>query len=182
MKTQKLIIFFLLFIVSCKNEKESILNSNISSPKIVNIVESKWSSYDSFQMKSLKSSFDSFDYYKLTDTLSVDLNGDKVNETILFIKTNDSSGIKIIDGISKTITRIGLGVEFEDFGNRLDWLDYWGITYDKSTFEIVIKNEEVVGDRFVKLSNPAILLGKYEVGGGLIVYKNKKYVWIHQTC
>lgn len=182
MKTQKLIIFFLLFLVSCKNEKKSILNSNISTPKIVNIVESKWSSYDSFQMRSLRSSFDSFNYYKLTDTLSVDLNGDKENEIILFIKTNDSSGIKIIDGISKSITRIGLGVDFEDFGDRLDWVDYWGITFDKSASEIVIKNEEVNGDRIIKLSNPAIILGKYEVGGGLIVYKNRKYVWIHQTC
>jgi hypothetical protein len=61
-------------------------------------------------------------------------------------------------------------------------VDYWGLVEDKETFETIIKDDEIAGDRKVKLENPSIALGKDEVGGGLITFMKGKYVWIHQTC
>jgi hypothetical protein len=44
------------------------------------------------------------------------------------------------------------------------------------TYEIIIKETEIIEDRKVKLDNPSIVVRKEEVGGGLITCKDGKYI------
>ena len=98
-----------------------------------------------------------------------------------FTSENNKSGIKIIDGRTKGVVKIGLGVEFEEMGDSFDWVDYWGLVTDAKTYEILIKDSEIIGDTIINLENKSIVLRKEEVGGGLVSFLNGKYQWIHQA-
>ncbi|GAA4081867.1 hypothetical protein GCM10022390_020 [Flavobacterium anseonense] len=78
-------------------------------------------------------------------------------------------------------TKIGDDESFDEITNNFNWADYWGVTNDKQTFEILVNESEVIGDTIVKLENKSIFIRKEEVGGGVITFKNGKYIWIHQS-
>ena len=65
--------------------------------------------------------------------------------------------------------------------DNFDWIDFWGITDDKETFEIIVKDEEIISDTITKLANTSIFVRKEEVGGGVITFKDNKFIWIHQS-
>lgn len=65
--------------------------------------------------------------------------------------------------------------------NDFSWVDFWGTTKDRETYEIVIKDSEIIGDKTTKLDNNSIFVRKEEVGGGVITYKNGKFIWVHQS-
>jgi len=137
---------------------------------------------DEFRKESLKRSFEEVILFKLTDTIKADFNGDGIIDEAVFIKDNEASGIIIRHGKTHEEVKIGFGNKFAHFKD-LNWVDYWGLVKDKETAQTIFNKEgDVITTKNVKLQNPSILLGKDEVGGGLITFLKGKYIWIHQTC
>jgi len=64
-----------------------------------------------------------------------------------------------------------------------DWVDYWGVLKDKTTFEIIFDSisGDILGDSIRPLKNISLFVEQDEVGGGVITYKNGTYKWIHQA-
>ncbi len=125
--------------------------------------------------------FKDFSKYRLTDTIVVDLNGDQVNDTATFETRNGKAGIVITAGGTSRQTLIGCGNAFEEMGDDFSWVDEWGIVRDKSTYEIVVKDGEIVGGEQFVLDNPSVYVRKAEVGGGVITFKDGKFTWVHQA-
>ena len=134
-----------------------------------------------YQIETLKHEFSMFKYFNLTEVIKEDLNGDSIAETTKFVKGNGKSGLLIKDGRTGEEVKIGMGEPFEPIGDDLGWVDFWGITYDKTAGEVIVNDSEIVGGRDINLTHPSIILRKEEEGGGLITFKNGKYIWIHQA-
>ena len=130
--------------------------------------------------QDLSGQFDKATVYKLTDTIAADFNGDGIIDRAIFTKAGETSGLIITHGRTNEKIRIGLGESFAHLTD-LNWVDYWGLVMDSETFEVIIKDAEIVGDRKVRLEHPSIVLRREEEGGGLITFKNGEYVWIHQA-
>lgn len=136
---------------------------------------------EEYRKQSL-SGFEKATLYKLTDTIVADFNGDGFLDKAIYKKENETSGIIIIHGKTNDQVKIGFGKQFAHM-TEFDWVDYWGLVEDKETSETTFTEEgDFLDSKTVKLKNPSIALGKDEVGGGLITYRNGKYEWIHQTC
>jgi hypothetical protein len=136
---------------------------------------------EEYRKQSL-SGFEKATLYKLTDTITADFNGDGIEDKAYFKKENQNSGIIIKHGQTNEAVKIGFGKQFAHM-TEFDWVDYWGLVEDKVTSETTFSEDgDVLGSKDVKLQNPSIALGADEQGGGLITFKNGKYVWIHQTC
>lgn len=126
--------------------------------------------------------FEKATLYELTDTIYADFNGDRISDKAFYKKESETSGIIIIHGKTNEEVKIGFGRQFGHM-KEFNWVDYWGLVEDKATSEVTFDEDyNVLGGKEVKLQNLSILLGKDEVGGGLITFMNGKYVWIHQTC
>lgn len=120
--------------------------------------------------------------YKLTDSIMADFNGDGFIDKAIYKKEQETSGIIIVHGKTNEQVKIGFGILFAHL-TEFNWVDYWGLVEDKETSETTFTADgDVLGDQNIKLQNTSIVLGKDEVGGGLITFINGKYVWIHQTC
>lgn len=156
------------------NEKQiqpSKTQKELLNPK-KNTTES-WTHPEFFEFKEYKE-------YRITDTISVDLNGNGILEQIYFDK-EDCPKLIIEEKGQNTIS-IGCGKEeYKGFPNAIGWVNLWCVVYDKKTFEIIVEDGELIGDKTVKLERPSIYVGKEEAGGGIITYKNGKLYWIHQS-
>jgi hypothetical protein len=120
--------------------------------------------------------------YKLTDSIMADFNGDGFIDKAIYKKEQEKSGIIILHGKTNEQVKIGFGKQFAHF-TEFNWVDYWGLVEDKETSETTFTADcDVLGGQNIKLQNPSIVLGKDEVGGGLITFINGKYIWIQQTC
>ena len=186
----KPIIYILTFwfLTSCgnsnSNEKTPTVADKIATENEVKNSKENNTSEEQYRKQSL-SGFDKAKLYKLTDNISADFNGDGIVDKAFYKKENETSGIIIKHGKTNEEFRIGFGKKFSTTTNDFDcnWVDYWGIVEDKETIETTFTEEgDVLGTKEIKLQNPSIVLGADEVGGGLITFKNGKYVWIHQTC
>lgn len=110
-----------------------------------------------------------------------DFNGDGFLDKAVYKKENETSGIIIIHGKTNDQVKIGFGKQFSHL-TEFNWVNYWGLVEDKETSETTFTEDgDVLGSKDVKLQNPSIVLGADEVGGGLITFINRKYVWIHQA-
>jgi hypothetical protein len=125
--------------------------------------------------------FKDYKEYKLSELIITDFNGDKQVDTATFLTRNGKSGIIIKDGLTRKETTIGCGNKFGEMGDDFGWVEFWGVVNDKSTYNIIVKDSELVGQEKVALEYPSIFLRKEEVGGGVITFKNGKYIWIHQA-
>jgi hypothetical protein len=185
---QIIYILTILILTSCGQSN--------SEKKITSISDTnKTENNDSIQHKSTKDDQSKGDYrkqslngfekatlYKLTDTIIADFNGDGIIDKASYKKENETSGIIIKHGQTNEEFRIGFGKTFAHL-TEFNWVDYWGLVKDRETSETTFTEDgDVLGSKEVKLQNPSIVLGADEVGGGLITFKNGKYVWIHQTC
>jgi len=185
---QTIYILTLLLLASCRQPNSDQTTSNTSDTTSIiqnptdhqNLKENENS--EEYNRKKSLSGFEKATLYKLADTLTADFNGDGTIDRAFYKKENETSGIIIIHGQTNEEIRIGFGKQFAEMGD-FNWVDYWGLVQDKETSETTFSDDgEVIGSRDVKLQNPSIVLGKDEVGGGLITYLNGKYEWIHQTC
>lgn len=125
--------------------------------------------------------FKEFTKYRLTDPIIDDFNGDQQADTARFERRNDKAGIVIKDGQTGKETVIGCGNAFEEMGDDFSWVDEWGILRDKLTYEVIIRDSEIIGGEEFILDHPSLYVRKEEVGGGVITWKNGKYTWVHQA-
>ena len=188
-------IFALIYIytlISCNTKNENEQNQNISQKdtlakknksEIVSQKEDDRNEFDTLTniTSSLKNEFKSFEIKNTKDTIKEDLNGDKISDLAFFTNNNDKRQIFILDGKSKRKIKFEKYTSSGEMEDDFSWVDYWGTTKDKETFEILIIDSEIAGDTIKKLENNSIFVRKEEVGGGVITYINNKYIWIHQS-
>jgi len=161
------------------NEKDNLLKLEVQKDTIDE--ENRYNPEEYRQFK-LKTVYEKAKLYSLTDTIKADFNGDGVLDKATFIKQNGTSGIIIIHGKTNENVRIGFGEPFSDI-IEFDWVDYWGLVEDEKTLETTFhESGDVMGSKNVTLKNPSIALGADESGGGLITFRDGKYVWVHQSC
>ena len=165
-----LILSFTLFL-SCQPESEQ---GAASFPQLT-------STRVPIQQKELALEFKEFQLLGMTDTLYVDLNGDNSNEKVYFYEEEETRGLAIIDGAEGGKTLIKKGSAIGAGWENLNWVDYWALTKDSSTYEILIKEAEIIGERERSLPTPGIILRRNESGGGLIYFWEEEYRWIHQA-
>ena len=128
-----------------------------------------------------KAGLKSFKQYNIHDTINTDLNGDRSQEKAYFKITSTENTIVVLDGTTKEEIAIGLDQSFGKMGGNFYWADFWGITTDNETYENIIIGGELTGSKKVKLINPSIFVGKNHEGGGIITFKEGKFIWIHQA-
>ncbi|MEI9943563.1 MAG: hypothetical protein WDN26_05020 [Chitinophagaceae bacterium] len=185
-------LLFLLAVTSlsaCNNKAEDKnAETLVKADTIVKTISQKPDSVDNPELaaiaaereNSLKAEFKNFKIYTITDTIKADFNGDKIFDLAYFTHDNKKE-IYIIDGKTKTATKVGLDKSFGDMGTDFDWVDFWGTINDPETYDAVVKDDEVVGARKAKLKNISLFVRRDEVGGGVITFKNGKYIWVHQS-
>jgi hypothetical protein len=176
MKTPFLLIFILCAFISCNNSgKTSQRNANNFEQRDTTEQEIA-TNRDS----TMKEEFKSFKIYKLTDSISADFTGDGVPDRA-FVTTIDSARrIALIDGKSGTLTVVGADKSFYGIGNDFSWADFWGTTNDEETLEAYETKDGDVDIKKTRLEHTSIFVRKDDVGGGMITFKNNKFVWLHQ--
>lgn len=124
--------------------------------------------------------FKDFKIYPLTSVIKKDMNGDSIEEFIVFSIKDGRNGITITNGASGEIDTIGFGNSFGYSDGNFQWVDFWGITNDPETFEITPETRSQAVLPRKALENPGLVLRKDSYGGGLITYEKTEYVWVHQ--
>ena len=88
----------------------------------------------------------------------------------------------IIEEKGKDLISIDCGKEeYKGFPSAIGWVNLWCVVSDKETFEIIVEDGELVGDKIVNLERPSIYVGKEEAGGGIITYRNGELYWVHKS-
>ena len=157
-------------------EEATVSESKEKTEKIVNKPLNKienWKHPDFFEFKNFKE-------FRLTDTLHIDLNGNGILEKVYFENTTCS---KIIIKEEGEQIQISLGCRkqnYKEFPDTLDWVNLWWIVSDKETFEVLVKEVELIRNKIVNLERPCLYIGEEEFGGGIITYKKEELHWIHQ--
>jgi hypothetical protein len=155
-------------------------HSNVSTADSLSSDSVPYANDVSYFQSELEGEFKNYQYVNLDDTIHADLNGGGVPDKAIFTTVNGKQGILITHGETNEKVNIGFGnalEEMDDFG----WVEYWALVRDSDTYEIVIEDDQIVGDTVVPLSQPSIAVKKAEVGGGVITFQNGKYIWIHQA-
>lgn len=120
--------------------------------------------------------------YGLQDTVREDVNCDGFIDQIFFSKKDSIRHIILLDGKNKKQKVFGLDLQVKgETEADYSWVDFWGITKDTLTWEMIIDDGEIAGSRSVTLRCPSIVLRKEEVGGGIITFKKSEFVWVHQA-
>ena len=119
--------------------------------------------------------------------LQADFNGDGKTDVALPVtrRQTGSRGLVILHQGQAGAHIIGTGAAKAPDILRADfeWAGYWQLYTKPSTVENLFeKNGDMAGSRTVRLLRPAIEVGQDELGGGLIYWDGRRYVWIHQTC
>lgn len=161
--------------------KSSVDKGPMPEPAVAQVISSSEADQASVREAALRRQFRTFQVLSLSDPVFVDLNGDGAVEQARFTTREGKQGISIIDGKSKKEIILGAGNSFSPAGDNFDWVDYWGITTDSEVGETSAQNGEVTGTKKVTLAHPAIILREDEAGGGLIVWRNNRYEWVHQA-
>ena len=125
--------------------------------------------------------------YLKSDLLQADFNGDGKTDVALTVtrRQTGSRGLLILHQGQPAAHVIGTGSAKDPDILRadLEWADYWQLYAKPSTVETLFgKNGDVAGSRNVRLLRPTIEVGQDELGGGMIYWDGRKYIWIHQTC
>ena len=193
MKTISLLILLFVFIIGCKtkeNNKNKTIGTEaelievidlgpgvpvdiIPSDTIENII-ADWKHPDFFEFKAYKE-------YKITDTISIDLNGNGILESVYF-ENIDCPKI-IINEKGQKLISFGCGKEeYKGFPNAVGWVDLWCVVSDKKVWEVLFTEDgDIDKDTIVDIERPSIYIGKKEAGGGIITYRNDKLYWVHQS-
>ena len=79
--------------------------------------------------------------------------------------------------------RIGCNIQWQnDLPETVDWVNLWYRVTEQEVFETTFDDDEILGERKVKLDNFGFYIGKAEAGGGVIGYVDGQLVYLHQGC
>ena len=197
MKNYFFLILTLITISSCKDKGNKNSETKVLKTESVietKVIEEQIELTEKVKTESLKTDnkkvsdwthpeffeFKNYNEYRVTDTISLDLNGNGILERIYFDKKDCPK--LIIEEKGTDLISIGCGKEeYNGFPNAIGWVNLWCVVSDKETFEIIVEDGELVGDKIVKLERPSIYVGKEEAGGGIITYRNGELYWVHQS-
>ena len=146
----------------------------IESQQIEKKIISDWTHPEFFEFKDYKE-------YRITDTISIDLNGNGILEYIYF--DNKNCPKILIREKGQQLISLGCGKkDYKGFPNAIGWVDLWCVVSDKEVWEVLFtKDGDIDKDTIINLKRPSIYIGKEEAGGGIITYRNGKLYWIHQS-
>jgi len=197
MKNYFFLILTLITITSCKIKDNNNVEEKIEETKSTfdtKIIEKQAKQIEIVKTKSLNSEnyeisecshpeyfdFKKYREYCVTDTISIDLNGNGILERIYFDRKDCHK--LIIEEKGQNLISIGCGKEeYKGFPNAVGWINLWCIVSDKETFEIIVEDGQIIGDKTVNLERPSLYVGKEEAGGGIITYKKGELYWVHQS-
>jgi len=118
---------------------------------------------------------------KLSDTLELDMNGNGTSEFI-FWDLGYCTSLVIRESGAADI-RIGCNVQWQNgLPETVDWVNIWYQVTEQEVFETTFDDNEILGERKVKLDNYGFYIGKAEAGGGVIGYVDGQLVYLHQGC
>jgi len=185
MKSNTLLLIVILILIGCRNKSNNKVDNSGRETYDSCVTISSHPQTDSieeilhYMNEEASGIYKSFKIFSLEQFMTEDFNGDNVIDKAVFVKDNKTSGIIIIDGKTKEKIKLGFNLSFAD-SIDFNWATYWGILKDPKTVEIYFKDDEML-DSLVVLNNPSIFVMEYEVGGGVITFKDGKYLWIHQS-
>lgn len=142
-------------------------------------VKNKSETTDSLEQPSMV--MKNFEQFTLKDTITADLDGDSIPEKAYFKNYPDKKIVIVKNGKTNKETSIGLDKSFKDIGSNFNWVDNWGTISDNEVYENVVRDGEIIGGKKVKLTNKSLFVGKDDAGGGIITFKDGKFIWIHQA-
>ena len=118
---------------------------------------------------------------KLSDTLELDMNGNGTSEFI-FWDLGYCTSLVIRESGADDI-RIGCNIQWQNnLPETVDWVNIWYRVTEQEVFETTFDDNEILGERKVKLDNYGFYIGKAEAGGGVIGYVDGQLVYLHQGC
>jgi len=118
---------------------------------------------------------------KLSDTLELDMNGNGTSEFI-FWDLGYCTSLVIREAGADDI-RIGCNIQWQNnLPETVDWVNIWYRVTEQEVFETTFDDNEILGERKVKLNNYGFYIGKAEAGGGVIGYVDGQLVYLHQGC
>ena len=122
-----------------------------------------------------------FEQFTLRDTITADLDGDSIPDEAYFKNYLNKKIVIVKNGKTNKETWIGLDKSFKNIGINFNWVDNWGTISDNEVYENVIRDGEIIGGKKVKLTNKSLFVGKDDAGGGIITFKDGKFMWIHRA-
>jgi len=193
MKNYFLLILILITISSCKTKENDKTETKVQKSESVidtEVIEKQVESTELEQTEKENSGdwthpeffkFKNYKEYRITDTISIDLNGNGILESVYF-DNKDCSKILIREK-DKELISIGCGKEdYMGFPNAVGWVDLWCVVSDKGVWEVLFTDDgDIDKDTIINLERPSIYIGKEEAGGGIITYRNGKLYWVHQS-
>jgi len=118
---------------------------------------------------------------KLSDTLELDMNGNGTSEFIFWDLGHCTS--LVIREAGASDIRLGCNIpQQNDLPETVDWVNIWYRITEQEVYETTFDDNEVLGERKVKLDNYGFYIGKDEAGGGVIGYVDGQLVYLHQGC
>ena len=118
---------------------------------------------------------------KLSDTLELDMNGNGTSEFIFWDLGHCTS--LVIREAGAADIRLGCNIpQQNDLPETVDWVNIWYRITEQEVFETTFDDNEILGERKVKLDNYGFFIGKDEAGGGVIGYVDGQLVYLHQGC
>jgi len=118
---------------------------------------------------------------KFSDTLELDMNGNGTSEFI-FWDLGYCTSLVIREAGADDI-RIGCNIQWQNnLPETVDWVNIWYRVTEQEVFETTFDDNEILGERKVKLDNYGFYIGKAEAGGGVIGYVDGQLVYLHQGC
>ena len=118
---------------------------------------------------------------KLSDTLELDMNGNGTSEFI-FWDLGYCTSLVIREAGADDI-RIGCNIQWQNnLPETVDWVNIWYRVTEQEVFETTFDDNEILGERKVKLDNYGFYTGKAEAGGGVIGYVDGQLAYLHQGC
>jgi len=136
---------------------------------------------DPYWDSSVVHQFNTYKVYSIKDSIRSDFNGDGFQDLAYFKNTGKEKKIFISDGQTKKKVMIGTDASFNEMGSDFSWVDFWGVLDDKETFEIIIKDGDIIDEKKTTLEHTSLFVRKEESGGGVISFLNKNYKWVHQS-
>lgn len=176
-----LIIMSLVFINCKKNQQPIEKKQEIPIIPEKKLIISSKEKEKEVEIMQLHLDYKEYETFSLNDTIFSDFNGDGNKDYAIFTSINKKNGIIIHHGALEEEIKIGFDKSFAHLDD-LNWIEFWCLVFDKETNSVIFdKNDEIKGEKKVTLENTSIYVGTEDFGGGLITYKNKEYVWVHQA-